>query len=517
MSDEFSGKLIADKYRVGELIREGEAGDLYHGRHEIMDRPVTLKVLPLALGIDARWQKRFIDEARAASSISDPNVLQLSDFGTDQKNVSYAVFEPTDGKTLADLERGPAMDERRAVEIAKAIAAGLVSAHEKGVIHGQLAPKNIFANDESVKVFGFGGDKLNVSRDADPHYLAPEQLGKFPASDERSDVYSLGVMLYEMLGGALPYEGSSAADIKSKQDSAPPSPLTAFRKDLDPEIEPIILSAMAVDPERRYQTMREFAEDLELLGSRLGVPKTEAAAAAAGLKPPTWRTVGLVAVGVLLLGGLLIYATRTKQTDVTATLKADEGSLPVQPIGAATGAQEEALMKMPADMTPEEISAAQNANTATGVGAAPGYTSGPYAGSTAPTGGDAYNPWANGGQPPPGAPAYIPPTGARVSGDPNPGSPFTGDAGGATIIRKNVLTGECSDFSTGAPVQCPSSGDPEARVIGPPPGAANSNTANPKATPKPQSPTAANKQPANTAAKPAKTPTKPGGDQPEEN
>src|SRR4051794_39801485 len=175
MSDEFSGKLIADKYRVGELIREGESGDLYHGRHEIMDRPVTLKVLPLALGMDQRWQKRFIDEARVASTVSHPNVLQLNDFGTDSKNISYAVFEPTGGKTLADLEFGPAMEERRAIEIAKAIAAGLAAAHEKGVIHGQLAPKNVFADEETIKVYGFGTDNLNVSRDADPRYLAPEQ------------------------------------------------------------------------------------------------------------------------------------------------------------------------------------------------------------------------------------------------------------------------------------------------------------------------------------------------------
>src|ERR1043165_3443219 len=103
MGDELSGKLIADKYCVGELIREGEAGDLYRARHEIMDREVTLKVLPQALGIDQRWQKRFIDEARAASTVSHPNILQLNDFGTDQKGISYAVFEATGGKTLADL------------------------------------------------------------------------------------------------------------------------------------------------------------------------------------------------------------------------------------------------------------------------------------------------------------------------------------------------------------------------------------------------------------------------------
>jgi hypothetical protein len=512
MSEEFSGKLIADKYRVGDLIREGEAGDLYHGRHEIMDRPVTLKVLPQAVGIDQRWQKRFIDEARAASTVSHPNVLQLNDFGTDQKNISYAVFEHTDGKTLADIESGPALEERRAIDIAKAIAAGVGAAHEKSVIHGQLAPKNIFVDDETVKVYGFGSDKLNVSRDADPRYLAPEQLGKFSAADARSDIYSLGVMLYEMVGGALPYKGDSAADIKAKQENEPPAPLSAFRNDLGSEIEPIILSAMALEPERRYQSMKEFSEDLELLGSRLGAPAADATAG--GLKPPAWRTVGLVALGVILLGGVLIYATRTKQTDVTGMLKPDEGSLPVQPVGPATGVQEEALMKMPADMTPEEITAAQNANTASGLGAPPmgPYSSGPLAGSTA--GGDTYNPWAT-GQPPPGAPAYVPPAGARVSGDPNPASPFTGDPNGTTIIRKNVLTGECTDFNTGAPVRCPATNDPNAHVLTPPRGAANANTANPKPTPKTQGAPAANKQPANASAKPTKTPGKPGGDQPE--
>lgn len=513
MSQALSERLIADKYRVGELIREGEAGDLYHARHEIMDRPVTLKVLPEALGIDQRWQKRFIDEARAASVVSHPNVLQLNDFGTDNKGIGYSVFENTEGKTLADLESGLDMPERRAIEIAKAIAGGVAAAHEKGVIHGHLAPEDIFVNDETVKVYGFGADKLSAGRKADPRYLAPEQLGDFATADVRSDVYSLGVMLYEMLGGELPYDGDSAADIIAKQENEPPPPLTAFRKDLNPEIEPIILSAMALDPDRRYQTMSEFAEDLELLGSRIGLPKADAAAAAAGLKPPTWRTVAIVAIGVILLGGLLIYATRTKQTDVTAQLKADEGSLPVQPIGAATGAQEEALMKMPADMTPEEIAAAQNANGANPLGAAPGYSSGPLAGSTAPVGGDSYNPWASGGQPPPGAPAYIPPTG-RVSGEPNPNSPFTGDPG-TTIIRKNVLTGECTDFNTGAPVQCPAANDPNARVVTPPRGAGNSNTANPKPTPK--GTPASSKSNANTgspAKQPSKTPAKPGGDQP---
>src|SRR5687768_4574516 len=103
MVNEFLGKLVADKYRIESLIREGESGDLYLGRHEVQDKPVTVKILSSALAIDARWVKRFIDEARSASGLSHPNILSLTDFGTDAKNVSYAVFEPVDGTTLRDI------------------------------------------------------------------------------------------------------------------------------------------------------------------------------------------------------------------------------------------------------------------------------------------------------------------------------------------------------------------------------------------------------------------------------
>src|SRR5688500_2119723 len=100
MINDIVGKLVADKYRVEGLIRESETGDLYHGRHEVLDKPVTLKILSAAVAIDGRWVRKFIDEARSASALTHPNVLALTDFGTDVQGVSYAVFEDAGDTTL---------------------------------------------------------------------------------------------------------------------------------------------------------------------------------------------------------------------------------------------------------------------------------------------------------------------------------------------------------------------------------------------------------------------------------
>ena len=438
MINDVVGKLVADKYRIEGLIREGESGDLYAGRHEVLDKPVTVKILPAALAIDARWVKRFIDEARAVSRLTHPNILNITDFGTDARSVSYAVFEPIDGQNLGETGE---LDEDRALQIARQIAAAVAAAHDKNVIHGALDPKKIFANADAVKVYGFGGGPMHVERGADPRYLAPEQCTAFPAADERSDVYSLGVILYEMLSGAVPYDGATAADILAKQNSGPPAPLTAFRPDLNPEIEPIVLSAMAVGSDRRYPNMAAFAEDLEILSGRLGVPAKAAAAAASGNpKRNIWQTAFVVFAGISILAVALIYATSVKKTDPTTQLVADASSLPVQPIGPATGAQEESLAKLP-PMTAEEIMAAATGQTPDMV-----------------PGGDGYNAWANGGLPPAGAPLAgstvgvpfnnqgIPPTGYVQPGgqvytiDPNGGSQFMPPDGGVILVPVPVNT-----------------------------------------------------------------------------
>lgn len=479
--NDFQDKLIADKYRVGELIREGEAGDLYHGRHEVMDKAVTLKLLPLALGVDARWSKRFIDEARAASAVTHPNLLNINDFGTDAKNVSYAVYEPVDGKTLADPDESGMKSEATSVEIARQIAHAVAAAHEKQLVHGNLCPQNIFVDGETAKVYGLGGDALNISRNADPRYLAPEQIGDYPVVGERSDIYSLGVMLYEMLSGEPPFDGSTAAEVLAKQNEPPP-PLSAFRKDLNPEIEPIILSAIATDPERRYQTMSAFAEDLDTLASRVGITTKAAAATADAPKRNIWQTAFVVLAGITLLAGALIYATYTRGTDPTENMQADADALPVQPLGPATGAQEDGLMRIPDGTSPEELMMT-GLNTMT-------------IGGDGVPGGDGYNAWANGGAPPIGAPpANIPLGGSRVSGDVTGTSQFMPPTGPIEFVRKDILTGECTKIETREVVPCPD--QVGAKPMATPP--VKPTTAKPTPTPKTDS--------APTTDKPADTTT----------
>ena len=317
MIDEFEGKIIAEKYRIDSLLRDSDLGAFYRGWHELMDKPVTVKILAPALAIDKRFVERFLAEAKTAAQASHPNILNVTDFGTDGRGVSYTVYEGADGETLKSLEgRDGKLPVRHALSIATRAAAALAAAHDKGLIHGGLnAEKILISKDdetETVKVFDFGAQPVGRNSKADIEYLAPEQYADTAKADERSDIYSLGVVLYEMLAGEVPFHGKTAKELKVKQDQEPPPPLVGFRDDLPADLEPMILSAIAADPERRYPTMSAFAEDLELLSG--GAPaKAVAAAAATTPKKNIWQTAFIVLAGISLLAVALIYATSVKR------------------------------------------------------------------------------------------------------------------------------------------------------------------------------------------------------------
>jgi len=427
MIDDFEGKIIAEKYRIESILRDSDLGVLYRGWHVMMDKPVTVKILAPALAVDKRFVERFLAEAKTLSQAANQNILNVTDFGTDARGVTYTVYENAEGESVKKLTGSDAqLPVSQALNIAKQAASGIASAQSKNLRHGALTPEKVLVatngDSESVKVFDFGVQPVGWNSNADIEYLSPEQYSNTNNGDARSDIYSLGVILYEMLTGVVPYAGKTTNELKQKHDAEPPASLSSFRNDLPPDLEPMILSAIAIEPEKRYQSMRAFAEDLELVSGGIAVPQKAAAAP----KRNIWQTAFIALIGISLLAGALIYATSTKQTDPTIQLQADVGSLPVQPIGPATGAQEESLAKLPA-MTDAEIMAVQNSNSALPMDSLPG--------------GDGYNAWANGGAPPIGAPPqqYIPPSGQYYTVDPN-GSQFMPQDGGVILVPVPVET-----------------------------------------------------------------------------
>lgn len=462
MSEQFIGKIIAGKYRVDSRLGDG----VYFGRHSFTEKPVILKLL--AATADQELAARFTDDARAASHISHPNFLGITDFGTDSAGDLYTAFEGVEGETLAAaLERDQQVPEAIALDIAGQIAAGLSAGHNAGLIHGDLSPDSILISyrpdgSKQAKVFNFGAENA-LNSTADLAYLSPEQCSGAEFPDQRSDVYSLGVILYEMLAGERPFVGETAADLMRKHAEEPPPPLAAFRSDLAPGVEPIVVKALSKDPAMRFQSADDFAEALGL--QQVALNSAPAATPVNNL----WKTAFVVLAGISLLSVFLIYATSVTQTDPTTVLQPDANGQPVQPINPATGAEEQSLAAMPGAL-------GLDGNTNTMTDPVPG--------------GDGYNPWANGGVPPAGAPMQ---PGGTVTVAPGQ-SPFMSDAN-CIMQPSGLLLCPVPVTPTPTPKATPTPKTPPA----------NANTA-PAATPTPDS------KPAPPKASP--TPAKPAADKP---
>lgn len=451
MLDDLLGKVISGKYRIESLIRLSGPARMYRALHEAMDRSVSILVLEPEYSSDPETVAAFGRHARALSKVYSDNVLTVIDFGSDGTGIHYIVFEPVEGATLDELlATDETFEVSRAVSIARGIAAGLDACHTKDVIHARLSPSSILVDDaqsaDAIKIFDFTIDAADVGRLSAGPYAAPELLMGQTALDARSDVFSLGVVLFEMLTGERPYGPGTTSP---EELDAPPPPMSSFRQDVPPELEHLVLRAISNNPEMRPQTASEFWNELEGFAISRPMPGT--------VSPGTnvWRTAFVVLAGILLLASVLIYATSSRRTDPTTSLHPDANGQPVQPLSPATGSEEEKLAAMPADAIVSNI----NANIALTSGQLPG--------------GDGYNPWANGGKPPAGGPP-IGPGGQLV----------TVPGGGSQFMPPDCILQPSGIYLCPVPV--------------------NANAARPTPTPKP-TPTNANAQatpPANAAATP---------------
>src|SRR4030095_12718801 len=269
MASSLTGTIIAEKYKLGELLRSGEHGDLYEARHMLMDKPVAVRVLRPSLAADSTNVEAFFTAAKAASKISDPHVQNISDFGTDHEGFVYAVYEPLEGRSLKSvIAEDGTFPVHSAIETASQIAAGLTASHAAGLIHGNLSAENVMLTGNegiAVKLIEFGSPNPLMEERSDPPdfaYLAPELCSGSDHADERSDIYSLGVTLYEMLAGLPPFVGEKPTEVMVKHIEEMPPPLTSFRSDIPEGLEPVIAKALFKNPDVRQQTASEFAEGL---------------------------------------------------------------------------------------------------------------------------------------------------------------------------------------------------------------------------------------------------------------
>src|SRR5271166_6093783 len=280
-------------YEIVSLLGAGGMGEVYRARDSRLRREVAIKVLPQELSLDADRMRRFEQEALATAALNHPNILAVFDIGTSEGS-PYVVSELLEGETLRDRLRSGSIATRKALDYAMQIAHGLAAAHEKGIIHRDLKPDNLFVTkDGRVKILDFGLAKLTQ---ADPGaagshtsavlptathgteagvvmgtagYMSPEQV-RGMALDPRSDIFSFGAILYEMLSGKRAFHGDTPADTMSSILKEDPPELQETNRNVPPALERIVQHCLEKNPEARFHSASDIAFDLEHLSGLSG-------------------------------------------------------------------------------------------------------------------------------------------------------------------------------------------------------------------------------------------------------
>ena len=305
-------------YQILSPLGAGGMGEVYRARDERLKRDVAVKVLPSSYATDVERLRRFEQEAQAAGGLNHPNLTAVHDFGT-HEGAPYMVTELLEGETLRARLAAGALPVRKATEYAIQIARGLAAAHEKGIVHRDLKPENLFVtNDGRVKILDFGLAKLTqtegearlqtnlptATAGTEPGvvlgtlgYMSPEQVKGKPA-DPRSDIFSFGAILYEMLSGRRAFHRDSAAETMSAILREEPPDLSATNRSVTPGLERVVRHCLEKNPEERFHSAHDLAFDLEALSGS----STPAATTAAAVERPSLRRgtllVALTAAGV---------------------------------------------------------------------------------------------------------------------------------------------------------------------------------------------------------------------------
>ena len=318
------------RYEIRSKIGEGGMGEVYRARDTQLGREVAVKVLPTAYSEDRNRLHRFEQEASAASALNHPSILAIYDIGTHDGS-PYIVSELLEGETLRSRVGGAATAQRRVIDYALQIARGLAAAHEKGIVHRDLKPDNIFiTNDGRVKILDFGIAKLTQPEgvqsqteiptkrvDTEPGvvmgtvgYMSPEQVRGRPV-DHRSDIFSFGAILYEMLSGRRAFHGESAADTMSAILKEDPPDLSDTNQNVSPALERLVNHCLEKNPEARFHSARDLAFALEALSGSSSVSgQTITAMTSPDVRSRVIKYLPWIVAAVLLIAllGILPFA-----------------------------------------------------------------------------------------------------------------------------------------------------------------------------------------------------------------
>jgi Tol biopolymer transport system component len=302
-------------YEIVSLLGAGGMGEVYRARDSRLKREVAIKVLPQALSLDADRLRRFEQEALATAALNHPNILAVFDIGT-YESAPYVVSELLEGETLRERLRGGSIAMRKTLDYALQIAHGLAAAHEKGIIHRDLKPENLFiTKDGRVKILDFGLAKLTQREPGGrtalatatqateagvvmgtAGYMSPEQV-RGVAVDPRSDIFSFGAILYEMLSGKRAFHGDTTADTMSAILREDPPDFNETNRNVSPALERIVQHCLEKNPESRFHSASDIAFDLEHLSGTSGA---SARVAAVGSAPRHRKLLLALAAGLAI-------------------------------------------------------------------------------------------------------------------------------------------------------------------------------------------------------------------------